>query len=114
MGYRIRKPKTIDVLGHDHRTCEDELPEVSWAEDCPTWEQWSEEAEAWLGKKYGCEDVRFKGKGQGARLEKRLVSMPQDEEGAGCEKGVREEIVWIRKARRLAYLEYARENKQED
>ena len=40
--------------------------------------------------------------------------MPQDEEGAACSKGIKDEMVWTRKARRAVLLEHRTRNNQEE
>ena len=45
---------------------------------------------------------------------KRKVSMPQDEQGEGCSKVLRLDIVWVRKARRLTELDHAFRNPFEE
>ena len=114
LGFRVRKPRTIDVNGHDHKTHEEAKVEVSWGEGCPCWEKWNKEAEAWLCKQCGCYEERFKGRGQTVKIAKRRVSIPQDLKGEGCDKGIREEVIWLRKARILAFLEMAKQNAQEE
>ena len=63
LGLRVCKPRSIEVLGHDHKTGEDVEVAVSWSQGCPGWEQWSREAEAWLGETYGCTTRSYKGRG---------------------------------------------------
>ena len=49
------------------------------------------------------------------QLVRRVDSMPQDEEGGGRPRGIKDEIVWIEKARRAVLLEYrARSNQEQE
>ena len=114
LGYSFKKPKVIDVKGDSHTSHAEEQVEMDWGEACPNWTQWCQAAEAWLCDKYGCEGRDFRGRGQPVKLTKRNISMPQDEQGEGCSKTLRADIVWVRKARRLAALDHAFRNPFED
>ena len=47
-------------------------------------------------------------------MTKRNVSMPQDEQGEGCSRALRADIIWVRKARRLEALDHAFRNPFEE